>query len=663
MSKRDRRYKRGYSIGGLPEQVIAYVLPWMLLLFVWPVTAGLHWWIGDNPLWMSFLAVGFVYLAYTTWQTWSARKRETRIMATVFITAVLTWALFAVTVRPWQADVFKAWALGGLVLCASWCLRHASLTGVHDHDKAREDEGSDSLLDKVRAFKNAKVKRVDESDQELRVTADLESGTTIKEAQDAKDQIAAVARVGSDQVKVLKVKGDDGAATIAFTRPVDNSKPLVWKGPRNLGRSCADAPVWLGRRDDGSDINWWIVGSNDPKNPRPLAHTKCTGVNGSGKTETICTGILGMREFIDLVPIVADPAKFRQSFGDIEDVLGLAAKDKRASKNLAVNLIDVIEYRAGLFGSLTRSDGEVGYKQWESELWTLHRIPALFVDIEEATDIIFAIEDDVDEIVRKLRSVGVHLCVSMQTMPHDNIPRKTRGQFAQSLAHGQTEMQDARYALDHETLEAGADPTKWRNNVPGSLYAEVTGTDKEHWPIDGRAVYMSGEDKKRSKAASREHWAEIDPGTYRILARGVVADPVEQEEPVLEGTVDDDFKETVPMSLTSKDGSIDLDVPLTMPDPNGPQVDFGGQQVSMSDDDARAMLMNHLSVMASGGDREVTFEALSEFPQQVGKPPIWVYEELEYLVELGILEKINPPNRRAVYAMRGSVHEEAMAGA
>lgn len=660
MSKKDRRYKRGYSIGGLPEQFIAYILPWALVTAVWPLTLVLHLVIGDSPLWMSFLAVGFVYLAYMTWRTWGARRKDTQIMATVFVCAVLTWALFSVTIRPWQADVVKAWALGGLVLCASWCARHAALTGVHDHDTSRDEETSDGLLTRVRAFKNAKVKGVAESAEELRVNVDLEPGTTAKQAQDAREEIASVAGVGADQVKVIKVKGDEGQVNVAFTRGTDTSQPLIWKGPRNLGKSCADAPVWLGRRDDGSDIDWWIVGSDDPKNPRPLAHTKCTGVSGSGKTETLCTGILGMREFIDLVPIVADPAKFQQGFGDIEEVLGLAAKDQASSEQLVRNLIDAIKYRAGLFGSLTRSDGKVGYKQWCSELWTMHRIPALFVDAEEAADIVFAIEDDLDDVARKLRSVGIHLCVSMQTMPHDNIPRKTRGQFSQSLAHGQNEMQDARYALHHDTLEAGADPTKWGNDRPGSLYAEVTGTEKEHWAIDGRAVKMTEADKERSIAASREFWAEIDPGTYRILARGVVADPVETEEPAREGSVDDDFEETVPMSLTSKDG-IDLDVPLTRPDPNRPQVGFGVQRVSMSDDDARAELLNHLTVAGSGDDSRITYEALGDIPERIGKPPGWIYDELERLVEIGFLRKISPPNKQAVYELANSLHEEAMA--
>src|SRR5262249_13439390 len=160
---------------------------------------------------------------------------------------------------------------------------------------------------------------------------------------------------------------------------------------------------------------------------------------------------------------------------------------------------------------------------------------------------------------------GVHFCASMQTMPHDNISRKTRGQFGQSLAHGQKEMQDARYSLEAETLEAGADPTKWANNSPGSLYAEVTGTDRAHWPIDGRAPRVKTADREEMIRVTRPYWAELDEGSYRILAAGVVdeqdgAVETAADQP-LEGTVDDDFDIEVDLDVTGEDG-IDTGEPL-----------------------------------------------------------------------------------------------------
>lgn len=653
---------RGYALFNVPERITSYVLPWAIVVAVWPLSLVLHLAIGSSPLWVGFLAVGFAYLGHQTWKIWSVRRKDTRSMATVFVSAVLTWALFAVAVRPWQADIVKAWAVGGLVLSVAWCVRHAALSGVRDVDKAPEENEGGGLWDRIRAFKGAKIGKITETDQELRVPVHLDAPTTAKEAQDAREQIAAVAQVGADQVKVLKTKGNEGVVNVVFTHAQDAGKPVIWKGPRHLGKSIADAPIWLGGRTDGSDINWWIVGSDDDENPRPLAHTKCTGVTGAGKTETICTAILQMRERIDVVPVVGDPAKFQQSFGDIEQFLGLAAKTRETTEQLVRNLIPLIEYRAGLFGTLTRADGGKGYKQWVPELYTLHGIPAIFVDIEEAVDVIVAVEDELDEALRKLRSVGVHFCASAQTMPHDNIPRKTRGQFTQSLAHGQKELQDARYALEAETLEAGADPTKWANNVPGSLYAEVTGTDKAHWPIDGRAPRVKPADREEMERLTRPYWAELDEGSYRILAAGVVDEQEEFEAAeAVEDDVDEDFAQAGDLDVTSNDG-IDTGVPLAPPRggrtiPLCEPVNLNG----MTDEDARAELLNRIGILASGDDKQVTFEALQDIPQLVGRPRGWVYDELERLAELGVLRLLTPPNTRAIYGITGSVYAEAAA--
>lgn len=650
---------RGYALFNVPERIVSYVAPWAVVAAVWPLALVLHLVIGSSPLWVGFLAVGFAYLAHQTWKIWTVRRQETRNMATVFIVAVLTWALFAVAVKPWQADIVKAWAIGGLVMCTAWCVRHAALSGVRDVDKSQAGEGSDGLLAKVRAFKDARVGKVTEKPDELRARVHLDAPTTAKEAQDARDQIAAVAGVGADQVKVLKVAGHEGQVDVAFTRAQGAVKPAVWTGPRHLGASIADYPIWLGGRTDHSDIDWWIVGSEDDEDPRPLAHTKCTGMTGAGKTETICTAILQMRERVDVVPVVGDPAKFQQSFGDIEEVLGLAAKDKDTTEQLVRNLIPLIEYRAGLFGTLTRADGGKGYKQWVPELWTLHRIPAIFLDIEEAADVIMVVEEEADEALRKLRSIGVHFCASMQTMPHDNIPRKTRGQFAQSLAHGQKELQDARYSLEAETLEAGADPTKWANNAPGSLYAEVTGTDKAHWPIDGRAPRMKAADRAEMIEITRPFWAEMDPGSYRILAAGVVdeAAPVTAQQP-LEDTVDEDFAQAGGLDLTSTDG-IDVSEPLARP---RSQVTFAEPvRARMSTDDARAELLNRIGILSGSNQAEVTFQALEDLPDLVGRSRGWVYQELERLADTGVLKRLTPPNTNAVYAITGSVYAEAAA--
>jgi hypothetical protein len=294
-------------------------------------------------------------------------------------------------------------------------------------------------------------------------------------------------------------------------------------------------------------------------------------------------------------------------------------------------------------------------------MYTLHGIPAIFLDIEEAADVLMVVDEEADEALRKLRSVGVHFCASMQTMPHDNIPRKTRGQFAQSLAHGQKEYQDAKYSLEAETLEAGADPTKWANNAPGSLYAEVTGTDKAHWSSDGRAPRVKAADREKMIEATRPYWAELDEGSYRILARGIADEtaPTAVETAPVEGTVDDDFAQVSGLDMTGEDG-IDTSEPLAAP--RGMEVTFATPATSrMTTEDARAELLNRIGILASGDSTEVTFQALEDIPELVGRSRGWVYDELERLAEDGVLRRLNPGSSRAIYEVAGSVFAEAAA--
>jgi hypothetical protein len=627
----------------LGEKTAPYVAPWLLTLAAMPVAVLIHFTLGGDPAWMAVLGVVFTVMTAGTWKTWKSRRHETRVTATLMTGLMLGWVMFSGAAVPWEGNALKAYLVGGTCGSVFWCIRHAGTVAGHDRDRTDKDSSSGWLADKISVFKGSRTDKssVRETDQELRFRTNLDAPATAGDAQHARDQIAAVAGVGADQVKVLKVKGDESKVDVVVTRATDTSRPLRYRGPSAPGQSIAAAPLWLGRRTDGSDIEWWIVGDDNPDSPRPLAHTKCTGVNGSGKTETLCTAILDMRWRTDVVPVVADPAKFSQSFGDIEECLGLTARNEHQVKQLIANLPALVEYRAQLLGSLTRADGGTGYKQWVPECYILHGIPLVFIDVEEAADVALDMDEELDESVRKLRSVGVHLCLSMQTMPHDNLSRKTRGQFGQSLAHGQIEYQDAKYALSASTLEAGADPTKWGNDVPGSLYAEVVGTDKTHWPIDGRAVYMGPGEKHMSIEGSRQFWAVMDEGTYSRLSQGL--DASDQDE-------DEEDEEMSPSAAYEGVGGADPSQPLTPP---GTNFSFGPEEpkTNLSVEEARRRLMHRLEVLARGGHFDITYDDLADLPDEVGRTQGWVYNNLALLVDAGVLKMYKPPKGKAVYTI------------
>jgi hypothetical protein len=639
------------------EKAAPYVAPWLLALAAFPVAVAIHFTVGGDGRWMAVLGVVFTAMTYGTWQTWRGRKHESRVVATLFTGLGLGWVAFAGTGTPWAGDMLKAWVIGGVSLSSFWMIKHAGVTGGHERDRAGDGGTGSWLGDKISAFKNSKVAKGDVTvtADELRVRHHLDVPTTAGDAQRTVDQIAAVAGVDKNQVKVLKVKGDEGQVDVVLNKATDTSRPVKYAGPSAPGQSCAAAPLYLGRRTDGSDIEWWMPGDTNPDKPRNVVHCKCTGTTGAGKTETICTAILDMRWRTDIVPVVGDPAKFQQGFGDIAECLGLAAKTKDQVLQLLDNLAGpVIEYRSDLLGSLERSDGGTGYKQWEPECYTLHGVPFIFVDIEEAADVIMDRDQEVYEAARKLRSLGIKLCLSTQTMPHDDIPRKARGLFGESLAHGQKEYQDAKYALSSETLEANADPTKWGADSPGSLYAEVTGTDKVHWAIDGRAVYMGSAEKQFSIEGSRQFWASMDPGTYARLAYCIdpMLSPAEEDADLDE--YEDEEDEMGGGAAFEGVSGVDPNVPLTPPRP-GLGIDFTdgetGAPVRLTTEEARRRLSHRLEVMARGGHVDITIDDLADIPNEVGRTPGWVYEQLNLLEEAGVLRSFKPPKGKKIYTI------------
>jgi len=644
---------RHMSVGGwFATKTVPYVVPLLLVVLAFPVAVLIHYTIAGSAAWVAIFAILATVVTGATYLTWAKRHRHTQTIMTVFVGSVLGWILFAGVGTPWSRNMLTSWVVGGLFLCVLWGIRHAANTPASDNDKGESAGGV--LAGKVAALRNAKEVKVSGDEKQVRGRVQLKQGEeTSEEMQGQRGNIASAVGMDTNEVKVVPVKGRADQVDLVFTPGRNTDQVLVYEGPFAYRKSIADAPVFLGWRVDGSRILWWIVGDPDQMNPRPLAHTICTGVTGSGKTETLCTGILEMKNRTDIVVVVADPAKFQQSFGDIADAIDIAAKTRSQAMTLISNLPALVEYRAGLLGSLTRVDGGTGYKQWIPECYTVHGIPAIFIDIEEAADVASEMDEELDEAVRKLRSVGVHLCLSMQTVPHDNLSRKTRGQFGQALVHGCKEMQDAKFSLSSGSLDAGADPTKWGNNAPGSLYAEVVGTDTTVWSEDGRAVCMTYDQKRESIANSKEFWASFDPGSKAILARGI---PLQDEQftaglPAVPADEEDEFEnEGSEINLATRTGEEgdEVDIANEIPNNTRRSLAFGPDATDETPvEEARALVEEVLIDLENSGQAFVSYEDVAEIPEQVGRSRPWVYGELKRLVQEGRLIDTNgrPPYR------------------
>lgn len=650
------------SVGGwFATRTAPYVVPVILVVFAFPVATVIHYTIADSKAWVAIAAALATLTTVMTYVTWGKRHKHTQTIMTVFTGSVLGWILFAGVGTPWSKNMVTSWVVGGLFLCVAWGIRHAANTPASDADKGESFGGV--LAGKVASLRNGREIKVEASDKQVKGRVQLKSGEeSSADIQHSRANIASAVGMDENEVKVVPVRGRADQVDLVFTPGLNTAQVIKYKGPFAFRQSIAAAPVLLGYRSDGSEILWWIVGDPNPDNPRQLSHTLITGMNGSGKTETLCTGVIEMKNRTDVVVVIGDPAKFTQSFGDIADCIDIAAKTKSEVMTLISNLPALVEYRAGLLGSLTRGDGGTGYKQWVPECYTMHGIPAVFVDIEEATDVASQMDDELDEAVRKLRSVGIHLCLSMQTAPHDNISRKTRGQFGQALAHGAKEVQDARFSLSPGTLEAGADPTKWGNTAAGSLYAEVVGTDPHVWSEDGRAICMSYEEKRKSIADSKPFWASFDPGSKAILSRGIKL----QDEQFIAGLPsiqEDDEEENEAVSLTARtdeDGEeVNIDKEITSQVQS--KIVFGETQKDENTTEiAREMVEEIIQDLESKGKAYVEYSDLADIPDQVGKSRPWVYYEMDRLVKLGRLAE--SPDGKPPYRIKPRAQYNGEAG-
>lgn len=620
----------------------AWLNPWIAGVATLPAGEALNLVWGGNGMMTAATGAGAAIATGYVWNSWSTRHERTRRLATIYTGAACTWCTIA-EAHGVDLGMVNAWAFGTILLSGLWNARFAAFSPPHEHDQAGGQK--DPLFSRVSALKGARTKRLKEDGDTGRVTAtvQLKPGvTTADQVQAERGNIASAVGMSPDEITVRP--GPGGRADqveITFQKGHALGGTQMWPGPGTLGRSVADEALWLGMRSDGSEMRLWIVGDEDPHNPRPLAHTLTTGMTGAGKTDTVVRIIQRIRETRDCVPVIADPAKFGQSFGYVADALGVVAKGKQQVNQLIRNLPAVVEYRAELLGSLERADGTIGYSQWVPECWELHKIPALFIDVEEATDVLTTSDDAFDEAVRKLRSVGVHLMASLQVAVYSNIPRETRGQFGNSLAHGCAEDQDAKFALSAHTRQAGGDPTKWKNTSPGSLIAELVGTPQNLWPLDCRTFFQTRAEVIAELKASKEngHWAEIDPGTKMRLAKGIQMTDEQVTAPLPTVKPDAvDLEESV-YADDAEPEEWELEDPgQELEPPTGPSVPLGEPLTDrMTPEQAQEAFELRLEQLHAAGKTELAYGDLADLTVVTGLTRQWVYKKINQAEKAGIL--------------------------
>jgi hypothetical protein len=135
----------------------------------------------------------------------------------------------------------------------------------------------------------------------------------------------------------------------------------------------------------------------------------------------------------------------------------------------------------------------------------------------------------------------------------------------------------------------------------------------------------------------------MDEGTYERLSFGLSEEA--ENEPDLD---EDEIPEPTQEELTGMEA--DPNKPLTPP---AASFAFGPQEnrPNMDAAEARRRLMNRLEIMVQSNRTDLTFDDLADLPEEVGKTPGWVYNQLKLLVEAGVLKMYKPPKGKAIYSI------------
>lgn len=650
------------------DRMMPFLVPVVLCLSALPVAMLSHWKWGDNPLMVSLMSLGGAGLSLFTYGTWGTRLRTTRDTATVFVLAVSLWITFATATDPLSPPMINSWIFGSIVLSAAWGLRHAAMSRHHDEDTADGDR--DTFLERLGGmFENLKEKDIQDLGNRMTAEYEIKPGSgTVGDVQAEIKRVASALEVPESAVTITETKPNHVLVSVQPGDPLGQG-PIMWPGPSLPGRSVADGPLRFGWRMNDTPVGVWVCG--DERKDRQLSHMLDVGMTGAGKSETLSTIIIEGRSRIDFVPVVADPRKFAQAYGDIADTFAIKADTEEKTIRLIENFPATIKYRSDLLGNLIRSDGGRGYKQWEPECYTLHGVPLVFLVIDEAAAVISR-NDDFNDGVRAFRSLGIFLVAGLQTAIGSDIDRKIRDQFGQALAHGCKASLDAGFVLTDETLAAGADPTKWQANKAGAFYAELTGVPKDQWHLEARAFLTDHPDdrmvKRRALEASRRTWAPLDEGTMYHLGNGLVvpgeALPVTGAfTPVTttvttgpakinNGETEDDHVNAYLEDMDPEDRYRDISHPIPR-DARMINEEFetDAPDEPASPEDAREAFELRLEELARDQDT-IKLADFSEVLREVGRSAAWGYKQLTRLEQRGLIK--SDPKGSRTYRILGA---------
>jgi hypothetical protein len=466
-----------------------YLAPWGLFVLAGFLGQLLFILWGERPwTWMPLtgmvLATGS--LAYVGWLNTRARTSlalghtlVTILVSGFWLTLCSATGLIRLEPVSWAIwrmptlahPTFDLFIILGCSLAFAWNMRQ----GVHAkeaRDAALQGETMDEWGEAGCPGVRGTLKRKNEFF--LTGTLTIPRGMSLSEFQHRRGAIESAFDWPLNSLTILP--GPRGATSRKVHARVMIKDPLAkgapWPGiDRNPKLTLLD-PIKEGTRADGETSTVYVA------TPAGAKHFLVQGMTGSGKTEGQKSILLECAHR-GAVQIVIDIVSGVQMFGPIAPALQWLITDEGAAKAVLKRLAE--EVIPARMEQLARERK----KTWDPS----SSMKLMRVHVEEAWSLLDA--DELMDISVTARKAGVQLVISLQRASHDQLNTTVREQLGTRMCYG-LGGSFGTMILDDEVLDAGADPTKWKDEQPGMHYLTRGGLSVSEKATATRSYYDSG---------------------------------------------------------------------------------------------------------------------------------------------------------------------------
>lgn len=646
------------AVDHVGAKAVPFLPPWIGAAVIPPVAGfATHQLWGDTALSAGIACAGLgtsgIALSALTWAVAGGNntfRKLRRAHATASVAAGMGWLTCATAAGPFTPGMVNTWVFGGSLFALSWNIR-GLMRNAHDETEQVETSGWGKLAEKIGLEKVQVTNAKGNGKGMVTASVEVQAGRTVEDVQATTSKVAAALHLPPSGVTVTR-NPDNAARGTMSLRVADLLKDGVeFIPPQRLGLlPTADIPIGLYADGETFLIN--------PFDATILQHLLVMGVTGAGKSEFCRTVLAHLMTRSKMSIWLIDLAKGRQSVGHMSEGLDWFIQDKKTAKLALKSLPGIITARGDQLA-------DEGLDQWTPD----SSLNAMLLWMEEAADL--ADFDQLDEIARKARSVGIWLVVSLQRATWTNVSTDVRANLQASACFGVDDAGDAGFGLPDRVVESGAVPD-WGSDRPGYFYGTGMGIAPARWTTEARGSYTGDVkdqivdmirqaaavrdplDEVTAKAAGLAYAQRAHKGSNRtsphVISAGPVAaqletvtdDDISDEEQAVAEEIQDVYDEVI--GQIPADPEPDAEYAHIALDGEMPEADEDsgisfGQKTEVSTEAAVATLFGELDGWARMG--RLTFEPADLIPATVaaGRGRPWMQGQLKKLVERGVLTK------------------------